>query len=68
MNNEVAITIYDGRVVNVESRKDVTVTVFNYGTVKNSIFSKKKFDIISIENRKVDGKGAKAIIGVEDEF
>lgn len=68
MNNEVAITIYDGKVVNVESRKNVTVTVFNYGTVKNSVFSRKKFDIISIENRKVEGKGAKAIIGVDDEF
>lgn len=68
MNNEIAITIYDGRIVNVESRKDVTVTVFNYGTVKNSMFSRKKFDIISIENRIVEGKGAKAIIGVDDEF
>lgn len=68
MNNEVAITIHDGRVVNVESRKDVNVVVFNYGDVKKSLFGKKKFDIISIENRQVEGKGSKAIIGVNDEF
>lgn len=68
MNNEIAITIYDGKIVNVESRKDINVVVFNYGTVKNSLFSKKKFDIISIEDRTVKGKGAKAIIGVNDEF
>lgn len=68
MNNQVAITIYDGKVVNVESRNDVNVVVFNYGTVKNSLFSKKKFDIISIEDRTVKGKGSKAIIGVHDEF
>lgn len=68
MNNEIAITIYDGKVVHVESRQDINVVVFNYATVKKSVFSKKKFDIISIENRNVVGKGDEAIIGVDDEF
>jgi len=68
MNNQISITLYDGRVAHVESREDVNVVIFNYGNVKKNKFSKKKFDIISIENHHVEGKGDDAIVGVSDEI
>jgi len=68
MSNQIAITLYDGRVAHVESKQDVDVVIFNYGDVKKHRFGKKKFDIISIENHHIEGKGDEALVGVYDEI
>lgn len=66
MSNQIAITMYNGRVASVEAVDDIDVVIFNYGDVKQSAFKKKKFDLISIENHHVEGRGPEAMIGVND--
>lgn len=63
--NKVAITLSEGRIMDVVSDQNTEITIFKYDKVKKGMF-KKESDLIAIEIHHVKGN-KKAATGVFDE-